>query len=87
MNQIVTKTFEETEKIIDLSKKEEKLSERTEKHLSDLLDARKKWQHKTEEFEHQSRDVTFSDTKVYREPTEGKVFVRADLNQMSKRET
>ena len=47
MNQIVTKTFEETSKIIEISKKEEKLSERTEKHLNDLLDARKKWQNKT----------------------------------------
>ncbi len=83
----MAKTFEETEKVIELSKKEEKLSERTEKHLSDLLKARKNWQHKTEEFEQQSRDVTFSETKVYREPTEGKVFVRADLNLTSKRET
>ena len=87
LNQIVVKTFEETEKIVEASKKEEKLSERTERHLKDLLDARKKWQNKTEEFEHQSRDVTFSDTKVYREPTEGKVFVRADLNLSSKKET
>jgi len=47
LNQIVSKTFEETEKIIEISKKEEKLSERTEKHLNDLLEARKKWQHKT----------------------------------------
>ena len=66
LNQIVVRTFEETEKIIEVSKKEEKMSERTEKHLKDLLDARKKWQNKTEEFEQQSRDVTFSDTKVYR---------------------
>ena len=87
LNQIVVRTFEETEKIVEASKKEEKLSERTEKHLKDLLDARKKWQNKTEEFEQQSRDVTFSDTKVYREPTEGKVFVRADLNLSSKKET
>ena len=87
LNQIVVRTFEETEKIVEASKKEEKLSERTEKHLKDLLDARKKWQNKSEEFEHQSRDVTFSDTKVYREPTEGKVFVRADLNLSSKKET
>jgi hypothetical protein len=62
----VVRTFEETEKIVEASKKEEKLSERTEKHLKDLLDARKKWQYKTEEFEQQSRDVTFSETKVYR---------------------
>ncbi len=47
LNQIVVKTFEETEKLIEISKKEEKLSERTEKNLNDLLDARKKWQHKT----------------------------------------
>ena len=87
LNQIVAKTFEETEKIIEISKKEEKLSERTEKNLSDLLGARKKWQNKTEEFEQQNRDVTFSDTKMYREPAEGKVFVRADLNQMSRKET
>jgi hypothetical protein len=30
------------------------------------LEARKKWHSKTEEFEQQSKDVTFSDTKVYR---------------------
>jgi hypothetical protein len=66
LNKIVVKTFEETEKIIEVSKNEEKMSERTEKHLKDLLEARKKWHSKTEEFEQQSKDVTFSDTKVYR---------------------
>jgi hypothetical protein len=85
--QIVTETFKATEDIVQIGRREQGISERTEDHLRKILESKRKWTKSTEDYEARLREAP---TPSLREPqgkspkgenkSEGKVFVRADLN-------
>jgi predicted nucleic acid-binding Zn-ribbon protein len=43
LTQIVTETFRATEEIVQISRKEQNISEKTEEHLRNILDSKKRW--------------------------------------------
>lgn len=91
LTQIVTETFKATEDIVQIGRKEQGISERTEEHLKKILDSKKRWTKSTEDYEAKLREVPTPSLKTSplsgESKAEGKVFVRADLNYPnSKRE-
>lgn len=79
LTQLVTQTFKATEEIVQLSKKEERMSEDT---LKKVLDCKRKWTKTTEDYETKLKEVPSPNLKgaATESKGEGKVFVRADLN-------
>jgi hypothetical protein len=86
LTQIVSETFKATEEIVQISKKEQNVSEKSEEALRKLAEVKRSWSKKGEEFETRSRDLSFTRGNG---GSEGKIFVRTDLNQNlgSKRES
>lgn len=87
--QIVSETFKATQEITEIGRKEQAISEKTEEHLKKLLETKRKWTKSTQQYEAKVNEIP---TPVLRGPSgtaqvqgqsEGKVFVRADLNYPS----
>ena len=82
--QIVTETFKATEDIVQIGRREQGISERTEDHLRKILDSKRRWTKSTEDYEARLREVPTPNSAPRSQPPEGKgegkVFVRADLN-------
>jgi hypothetical protein len=89
LTQIVTETFKATEDIVQIGRKEQGISERTEEHLKKILDSKRRWNKSTEDYEAKLREVPTPSLKTPPHPgepkVEGKVFVRADLNYTNSR--
>jgi len=90
LSQIVGETFRAAQEIVEIGKREQSISEKTEEHLKKLLETKKKWTQSTQEFESRTREVPSpvqrASVAVSSSPQpEGKVFVRADLNYVSRR--
>lgn len=92
LTQIVTETFKATEDIVQIGRREQGISERTEEHLKKILDSKRRWTKSTEDYEARLKEVPTPNLKTQtphpgEAKVEGKVFVRADLNYPnSKRE-
>jgi methyl-accepting chemotaxis protein len=89
LSQIVAETFKFTDEVAEISKKEQKVSEKTEESLQKILESKKKWQKDMEELHSRTREIPSpvvrgsSNEAGKTEKSESKVFVRADLNYSS----
>lgn len=57
LTQIVTETFKATEDIVQLARREQAVTEKTEEHLRSILEAKKKWKKSTEDYESKLKEV------------------------------